>query len=47
MHVDWFIVFVFAVSIPLPWWTTWLALKDRDTDGKGEAVGQAKDSPTH
>jgi hypothetical protein len=47
MHIDWFIVFVFSFTIPLAWWTTWLALKDRDTDRKRDAIGRAKDSPSH
>ena len=28
MHIDWFIVLVFAITIPIAWWGFWIVGKD-------------------
>ena len=29
MHIDWFIVVVVAITVPLAWWGIWLSVKER------------------
>jgi len=29
MHIDWFVVVVAAITIPLAWWAFWLAVKNK------------------
>jgi hypothetical protein len=37
MHIDWFIVVVVAITVPLAWWGIWLSVKDaRAPDGPDE-----------
>ena len=46
MHIDWFIIIVVAITIPLAWWTTWLALKGGRGSGKGKDR-ETGDSTSH
>ena len=45
MHIDWFIVYVFGVTIALCGYGLWLWGKDEKR--RGDDVEKAKDSPTH
>ena len=42
MHIDWFIVVVAAITIPLAWWGSWLAVKDVGHEPEADASNSGK-----